>query len=427
VLKDTKTKHVEYEGAGVSKVPEDDEPLQPAAPSAPAVTIFCWCYHPFPGGGADRVMQQVAEFLVRRGGRVSVLTKTFPGIPRHEMVNGVDVQRVRTFEIPRIRFFSYLTSAFARQLFRRRPGQVLHVNQFYLQVPLSIWVGRLRGMRVVIGVHGSGVVGDIQRLERLPLGLGRWILRVGRSADAMISLTDEMTQELLTAGMPPKRVVQIPNGVDCARFAPVASERRVALRAQCALPADRPLVLFVGRFAYQKAVDVLLRAWKKLHERCPEALLVLSGAGPLKAEMEALSHELGLDDAVRFLGWTDQMLPLYQTADLFVLSSWSEGMSIALLEAMACGLPPVVTAVPGNTDLVTQEHNGLLFPPGDEEALAAALERMLSDSALRARLAAAARETITSQYSVEQMNQRYVRLYQQVWEQRHQEQKEYQL
>lgn len=412
-------------GAGAIELPEAAEPLKPAASSAPAVTMFCWCYYPFPGGGADRVMQQVAEFLVRGGWRVSVLTKTFKNIPKRERVNGVDVQRVFTLEVPNIRFFSYLTSAFVRQLFRRSPGQVLHVNQFYLHVPLAIWLGRLRGMRVVVGVHGSGVAGDMQRLGRLPLGLGRWILRAGRRADAIISLTEQMTRELVAAGINPERVVQIPNGVDCERFAPVSPERRLALRAELNLPLDRPLVLFAGRFSPEKAIDVLLRAWKKLHARCPEALLALAGTGPLQAEMQALSHELGLDDAVRFLGWTDQMLPLYQAADLFALTSWSEGMSIALLEAMACGLPPVATEIPGNTDLVTQEQNGLLFTPGDEDGLAAALERGLQDAALRERLASAARETITSRFSVEQMNRRYRQLYQQVWGQHQQQQKRY--
>ena len=154
---------------------------------------------------------------------------------------------------------------------------------------------------------------------------------------------------------------------------------------------------------------------------------MLAGTGAQQEEMEALSHELGLDDAVRFLGWVETTRPLYQLADLFVLSSWSEGMSMSLLEAMACGLLPVVTAIPGNADLVKEEENGLLVPPGDEEAMASALERGLSDAPLRARLGTAARETITSRFSADLMNRRYARLYQQVWEQRHHKQKEYQL
>ncbi|HLW01570.1 MAG TPA: glycosyltransferase family 4 protein [Ktedonobacterales bacterium] len=420
---------IEQAGQDAADAPAaaDAAALQIDARSIPPVTIFCWLYAPFPGGGADRVMQQVAEFLVRHGGRVSVFTKALKGVPRRDVVNGVQVQRIFTLEVPLVRYLSFMALACLRQLLRRDPGQVLHANQFHLQVPPSLLVTRLRRMGLVVGVHGSGVLGDVQRLGRLPLGLGGLILRIGRGADAVISLTDHMTEELTGAGIPADRVVLIPNGVDCERFAPVSSEHRAELRAQCDFPPDRPVVLFAARLAYPKAVDVLLRSWKLLHERCPEALLVLAGTGALKEEMETLSHELGLDDAVRFLGWVEATRPLYQAADLFVQPSWSEGMSMSLLEAMASGLTPVVTAIPGNTDVVTQEHNGLLIQPGDEEGLAAALERGLRDVALRARLASAARETIQSRYSAELMNRRYAHLYQQVWEQRQQKQKRYEI
>ncbi len=413
--------------AAVPETAVDDAALQGDARSAPAVTMFCWLYYPFPGGGADRVLQQVAEYLVTCGGQVSVFTKTLRGVPGRGVVNGVQVQRVFTLELPLVRYLSFMTMACLRQLFRRDPGQVLYVNQFQLQVPLSLLVARLRRMGLVVRDCGSGVVGDVQRLGRLPLGVGRLVLRVGRGADAVISLTEHMSAELSTAGIPSDRVVLIPNGVDCERFAPVAPERRAELRAQFDFPPERPVVLFAARLAYQKAVDVLLRAWKLVHERCPEALLVLAGTGALKEELETLSYELGLDDAVRFLGWVETTRPLYQAADLFVLPSWSEGMSNALLEAMACGLPPVVSNIPGNADVVTQEQDGLLVKAGDEEAWAAALERGLRDAALRARLAKAARETIQGQYSVELMNRRYACLYQQVWEQRRQKQKGYQI
>lgn len=427
MLTGANTKPTEYNSAGATEALPDAEALQPLGSPAPAVTMLCWLYAPFPGGGADRVMQQVAEFLVRCGWRTSVFTKTLKGLPKRETIQGVAVQRVFTLELPLVRYTSFMTSAFVRQVFRRDPGQVLHANQFHLQVPLSLLASRLRRTCVVIGVHGSGRGGDMQRLARLPLGVGRVVLWAGRRADAVISLTTQMSEELLAAGIPADRVVLIPNGVDCALFAPVMPERRVELRAQFNLPPDRQIVLFSGRLAFPKAVDVLLRAWQRLHERNPQALLVLAGTGAQQEEMEALSHELGLDDAVRFLGWVETTRPIYQLADLFVLSSWSEGMSMSLLEAMACGLMPVVTAIPGNADLVKEEENGLLVAPGDEQAMAAALQRGLSDAPLRARLGTAARETITSRFSAELMNRRYAHLYQQVWEQRHHKQKGYQL
>ncbi len=412
MLTDAKSDAAGQSGISTLGAPAGDASLAGGMLSAPAVTMLCWCYYPHAGGGADRVMQQVAEFLVRRGGQVTVLTKTFSDVPKKDAVNGVAVRRVFTLEIPRLRFFSYMTSAFFHQLFHRDPCQVLHVNQFYLFVPLAIWLRRRRGMRVVVEVHGSGLAGDVPRLDRLPLGLGRLVLRAGQQADAFISLTRQITEELAAVGIARERINQIPNGVDCARFTPTAPAQRAALRTQLSLPPDRPIVFFSGRLSAEKAVDVLLRAWQRARARCPEALLVVAGDGPLRAEMEALARELGLEESVRFLGWVEQVLPFYQAADVFVLSSWSEGMSIALLEAMACGLAPVVTAIPGNVDVVAHERNGLLVPAGDAEALAAALARPLNDADLRAQLAAAAIHTVRADFSLERMLQRYTDLYQ---------------
>lgn len=384
----------------------DDRALQPA------ITVLCFYYYPQAGGGADRLMQRVAELLASAGWRMTVLTQTIRGLPRQEMVNGVLVRRTTTLRAPGMRFFSYMASAFSSELFRRDVGRVIHLNQMYLHVPPALWLRRLRGVRVVVRVACGGPHGELARLRGLPLGLGRWVLRAARQADVIISLTDQITQELCAAGFQRERIDQIANGVDSARFAPALPDQRAKLRRQLELPPDRSVAFFAGRLESQKAVDVLLRAWKRVQSRQPEALLVLAGDGSLRAELEALSRSLEIQDAVRFLGQSDQVLALYQAADLFVLPSWSEGMSNALLEAMACGLAPVATAIPGNTDVLTHERDGLLVAPGDEAALASSLERLLAEDDLRASLATAARQTVLDRFTLEQTAQHYAHLYQ---------------
>src|SRR5579885_2927841 len=372
-------------------------------PSHPAVTALCFYYYPQAGGGADRLMQRVAELLAGAGWPMTVLTQAIGGVPNREVVNGVDVRRLPILSLPGLRFFSYMASAFWQQLFQARVkrggaapvsrpagvGQVLHLNQMYLHVPLAIWLRRLRGPRVVVRVACGGPHGELARLRGLPLGLGRWVLRAARRADAVIRLTNQITEELCLAGFARERIWQIANGVDAGRFAPADTDQRADLRQQLEWPPDQPVVLFAGRLEAQKGADVLLRA-----------------------SLEALSQELSIAASVRFLGQRDTMLPLYQAADLFVLPSWSEGMSNALLEAMACGLAPVATAIPGNTDVVTDESDGLLATPGDAAHLATALARLLEDTALRARLAAAARQTILARFALEQTARQYAELYQ---------------
>lgn len=380
----------------------------------PAVTLFCFYYYPQAGGGADRLMQRVAEMLAADGWRMTVLTQAVPGAPRREVVNGVEVRRLRILSLPGTRFFSYMASAFWHHLLRRDGGQVLHLNQLYLHVPPAIWLRRLRGGRVVLRVACGGLYSDILRAQSLPLGLGHWVLGAARRADAIISLTDQITGELCAAGFARERIVQIANGVDSTRFVPAESTQRAALRKQLQLPLDRPMVLFVGRLEAEKAADVLLRAWKLVQARQPEALLVLAGDGSQRPALEALSQELGIAESVRFLGQSQQMLALYQAADVFVLPSRAEGMSNALLEAMACGLAPVVTAIPGNSAVITGERDGLLVAPGDAAHLAAALERLLRDTALRDRLATTARQTILARFALEQTARQYANLYQQL-------------
>jgi glycosyltransferase involved in cell wall biosynthesis len=374
--------------------------------------MLCFYYYPRAGGGADRLMQRVAELLAGRGWRMLVLTQTVPGTARDEMVNGVRVRRLFLLPLPGLRFFSYMLAAFWRQLTRRDAGQVLHLNQLYLHVPVALWLRRLRGLRVVVRVACGGPHGEIARLHSLPFGIGRWVLWAARRADAIISLTDQITEELLGAGFSRERIVLVPNGVDAARFAPVSPEQRAALRKQLNLPMERPVVFFAGRFEAQKAVDVLLRAWQQVQAQHPEVLLALAGDGSLRGALEQLSHDLHISETVRFLGYTDQMLAYYQAADLFVLPSWSEGMSNALLEAMACGLAPVATAIPGNTDVVTSGQDGLLVQAGDEHALAKAITRLLANAGERQQIAAAARQTIISRFALEQTAEAYARLYQ---------------
>ncbi len=391
-----------------------DTALDGDALSTPDVRVFCYYYYPYGGGGADRAMQRVAEMLARYGWKLSVVTRPLKGSPRREVVNGVQVYRTTALEWPGLRFVSYMLAAFWHQVLQRDAGEVLHLNQLYLHMPLAIWLRRLRGVRVVVTLQCGGEHGDIARARRLPLGLGRWVLGAARRADAVISLSDQLTRELVEAGFAPERIVQIPNGVDATRFAPVSPDQRAQLRRQFGLPLDQPLVLFAARLEPQKATDVLLRAWKTVHVHQPQALLVLAGDGSLRGQLEVLSHELELGESVRFLGWTEQVLALYQACDVYVLPSWSEGMPNALLEAMSCGLAPVATAIPGTTDVVTPEHDGLLVAPGNEQELAAALERAISDERLRASLAAAARQTVLDRFTLEGVARQYAGVYRRV-------------
>ena len=169
-------------------------------------------------------------------------------------------------------------------------------------------------------------------------------------------------------------------------------------------PQDK-LVLTVGRLASPKGHTYLLDAIHKIRQQWTQVRFVLAGDGPLRKELEAQAQQLGIQDHVRFLGKRDDVPDLLGIADLFVLPSISEGLPVALLEAMSTGLPVIATQLEGISSIQTLGHPDvpvyLLVPPADSDALTDAIIRMLSDAVLRERYAEAGKELIMNEYTVE--------------------------
>jgi glycosyltransferase involved in cell wall biosynthesis len=184
-------------------------------------------------------------------------------------------------------------------------------------------------------------------------------------------------------------------------------ERDVADAVQ---DAGGATILYVGRFAPEKGVDVLVRAFAQLE--VPDARLRLVGAGPERERIEALAKELGVTARIDFVGSIADRGVLreeYGRATLFALPSRTEGLGCVLLEAMAAGTPIVATRTGGIPDLVTDGENGLLATPEDPAALAAALERMLRDAALRRRCAERGLEVVR-RHTFESQTRRWIEL-----------------
>jgi glycosyltransferase involved in cell wall biosynthesis len=189
----------------------------------------------------------------------------------------------------------------------------------------------------------------------------------------------------------PSRVVS--NGVDLRRYAPGPADAQ--LRRRYGLQADRPLILSVGRLSPEKRVDVLLTAAARLSL---DAQVAIAGAGPDEARLRAQAERLGLTRNVRFLGFvpTADLPGLYRLADIFAIASEAELQSLTTMEAMATGLPVVAVDALALGELVGHGHNGFLARPGRASDFAAHLDRLSSDSRLRAEMSAASLQTISS-------------------------------
>ncbi len=261
----------------------------------------------------------------------------------------------------------------------------------------GLWAGLGAGVPKLVQVeHNSR-----ERYSSWRLAQARWLSR--RSAK-LVAVSEGVRQRLLELGMPPALTLAIPNGIALDRFA-----------AACDHPfAQREAGLVMSaRFARQKDQLTLIRALHLLKSRGLSPTLRLAGAGKAsyRRTAEAEVAKLGLVDQVQFLGHFSQMPQLLMSQQICVLATHYEGMPLALVEGMAAGCACVASLVPGVEGLLVEGETGLLVPESDPAALANALERVLRDPLLGARLGANARERALAEHGVALMTQRYEDLF----------------
>ncbi len=364
-------------------------------------------FPPLPVGGGELQAERLARKLAESGLQVCVITRGAKGLARHAMQEGFLIRRIAQPGWGKLKSLTFILGALWMLLRYRREYDVLHAHLAFSPAIAAVIAGRLLGTPVVIKYGNSGVYGDIQsaqatRRGRLKLALFRqW-------ADAHIALDQDIAAELQQAEFPLERVRMLINGVDTRAFVP--SKARDASRARLGLEG-KTLLLFVGRLTPQKSLPTLLEAFHHIAADFPQGQLVLLGEGPDRKALEEFTTALHLEGQVSFVGNVADVRPYLQAADLFVLPSLSEGVSNALLEAMASGVACVVTRVGGAEYLLDGGACGTLIPPKDPDALADALRSLLNDSAERDRLGRLARLRAQEYFDITMIAQQYQNLY----------------
>ncbi len=227
----------------------------------------------------------------------------------------------------------------------------------------------------------------------------RWLYQ---RATARLVVTGEAlkTQLVRDNRFDPTRITSVRTGIDLARFRP--GDRDAARRRLGVDP--RPAVIILATLRDWKGHDDLLDAWVRLRERVPGWQLLVVGDGPRRAHLEARASALGLAAAVRFTGNQDDVPSWFACAELTVLPSYGdEGVPQSLMQAAGCGLAAVATPVGAIAEAVIDGETGLLVPPRDPAALAAALERLMTDAPLRARMGAAAHAHAQASFGIDRM------------------------
>lgn len=352
-------------------------------------------------GGLERLVTDLAVAQLRRGHRVAVFSINQTGGFMDELQSaGVPVIVGNKQGTLDLKVLSKL-----RQTVRERGIDTVHAHNF---VPSYYAAAALLGMRQrptqVVTCHDMGTRLSNRRL--------RWLFKWSiRRSQGVAMVGQQVHDRFIRDGyVPAHKAMTLLNAVPVEEFG-VTPERRSAARLELGLDDDEIVVGCVGRLVELKNHLGLIRQWPAVLVSHPRARLVLIGEGPLRPQIEQQIHDLGLGERVLLAGIRANVSQLLPGLDVFALPSFTEGVSIALLEACATGLPALASRVGGNVEVIQDGVTGKLFDVQDASALAMALRQLVGDASLRQRLGQHAREWTRQHASLTALCDHYDRLY----------------
>jgi len=371
----------------------------PAAPAPAHPRVLMVLKRSGGRGGMQQQARRVTLGLVARGVPVTLVThsrKTVRKRPRW-------TERFPVQYVVARNQWTFATRLYAHLLANRHTYDVVHIHGFGLESAAAVAARLVTGKPVVVKPSTAGPGTKLGLYAKLSQRLPCLWRRVWSGVDAWVSISEQIREDLTRMGVAPSRIRDVPNGVDTSLYAPASLEQRIALRAEAGLgPAD-VVICSVSRLSAHKRVDVLVRTFLRLAEHQPGYHLWVLGQGELMDELKALIAEHPAGNRVRLMGFLGarRVTRLLQAADVFALISRWEGLSNALLEAMACGLAPLVTDVSGMADVVLPGRRGVVVPLDDEPAFEAALAALCADPLLRERFGRASMDAIAAEYSLD--------------------------
>jgi glycosyltransferase involved in cell wall biosynthesis len=356
-------------------------------------------------GGMEAVVARLGRRLGERGLAVSyTVTEAMGDFAEELCAEGHQVTLVR-----QPRRFSSVRTAALEQHFRARAPDIVHVHS-------GVWLKAAKAAR-----HDPrcGVLHTIHGLFAKEPWYGNTVKRMAvRHTDEIIAVSTTLSDFLRTEiGVPASRITVLPNGVDTTVFKPAPRAGR--LRAELGIPADGYVIGTVARLDAVKNQSLLVDAFRDVCEQRTAAAhagahLLFVGDGPERATLTARAQAYGLADRVHFAGRRSIDAHLYAELDVFALPSWLEGTSMSLLEAMACGLPVVATAVGGTTEILQHSPVPALVSSNDRPALAVLLARFLHDGSAGATAGRWLRRHVEDHYSEAVMVNTYAEAYQRI-------------
>lgn len=345
-------------------------------------------------GGAENMVLRLAEAL-REIGDEPIVASMLPGW----MTERAEQAGIPVWILPQRPGYDPTWIVSLAKRLRSEQIDVVHTHEFAMNIYAGIAARMLR-LPTIATIHGKRWVAERSRRILAYRALRRIGMRiVAVSEDLAVYLSDEL-------GIPRSELALVYNGIPVPTTLP--GNQREDARASLPLPLDGKLVVAVGNLYPVKDHATLLRA---IAGRDEHLRVAIAGRGEQEEELRELAHQLHIEDRVHLLGLRDDVSRVLAAADCFVQCSRSEGLPLAVLEAMAAGLPIVATRVGGLAEALGPGPAGILVPPGDPDALGEAVGQLAASDERAKRLGAAAYMRVREVFSVETMCQRYRGLY----------------
>ena len=384
----------------------------------PSVCMVPYLLPPGHSGAATQAWH-LARALAKQGLKISLIGRRSYGESRLQVLDGVRIIRIHDSRSNHTRLNSKVFGArlMAWLISNRDKCSLVHFHGIRDYVYPCILLGRTLHIPSIVKLSLVGVDDPITLRNSSILGLFK--VQILSKTDGIVGTSPALAQACYGSNIK-CRVFEIPNGVDTELYHPVRN--RAPLRQKLGI-GNCKMVIFVGGITPRKGVDTLIGAWKHVISKIPDARLFLVGSTDKNKTYKNFSETLKktilkseLDKNVIFLGQVSNVVEYLQASDMFVFPSRKEGMPNALLEAMACGLPSVVSHLPGITDTIIERGvSGYLVKDyKNSREFAEQIVTLLDDQELRKKMGELARETIEKNYSIQKVATKYIELYEQL-------------
>jgi glycosyltransferase involved in cell wall biosynthesis len=398
--------------------------------SLPRVCLLTETYYPLTGGGESQT-RVLAASLRNRNFQVLIITRRCSDSWKEiDLVDGVSVYRIPPVGTGRFtRWFMLFWSLLALAKTRSQ-YDVVYVSGFKSLGLSAVLAAKLLRKRCILKADSNGEMSGeffaagLKKFGLTPTSIIVRILLSGRNkilrgANYFVAITTGIAEELKSEGVDPSSIALISNGIDTDRFSRITAFEKQSLRQTLVIPRKGIIITYAGRLVSYKGLPLLLRVAEVIQSEFDHVGFVLIGSGGFdmhncEDELKKFVKAKGLEESIYFAGEVDNVHEYLQASDIFVLPSEEDAFPLALVEAMACGLPVISTPVGGIKEIITDRQNGLLVQARDFQQLYQVISGLIRDPTLSASLGTAAVQTVQERYSAGIIIQKYCELFRRV-------------